>query len=517
MVSLLVGEYLLLSLLFDAHALVVATGWASAIGSIGRAGPLLLVVPTAALLLQRDRLTAAWRAAAPTEARRGAGLAALAGHVAAFGAVVGATAQVLATPGDVAWIAAWLLTTSAWLGLAVLAVLPGRALGGFARAAAGPIAVGGIVGLAAWAAGLAGERLWMPMAGYTLRVSHALLALVAGDAVMDGDARLIGLGSFVVEVAPECSGFEGMGVVAVFLGGFLYACRRELRFPRALVVVPAAVAAAWLLNAVRIAGLVLFGDRVDADIALAGFHSKAGWLAVCVVALAGAAWARRSRWLARDPVEAAGDNPTAAYLVPLLALLASALTTGMVARGVDLLYGARIVAVGGALWMYRRDYADAVRGYRPSLAAVGFGVVAFALWWALEPAADAAAVTALRGDLAGAGWVGDAWIAARLVGSILAIPIAEELAFRGYALRRLVAADFTAVDPRRVALLAAVGSSLMFGLLHGRWLAGTLAGLVYAAAMYRRGQLADAVLAHAVTNALVAIWVLGLGRWEMWT
>jgi hypothetical protein len=32
----------------------------------------------------------------------------------------------------------------------------------------------------------------------------------------------------------------------------------------------------------------------------------------------------------------------------------------------------------------------------------------------------------------------------------------------------------------------------------------------------RRGQLCDAVLAHAVTNALLAVTVLATGRWTLW-
>jgi len=54
-------------------------------------------------------------------------------------------------------------------------------------------------------------------------------------------------------------------------------------------------------------------------------------------------------------------------------------------------------------------------------------------------------------------------------------------------------------------------------LLHGdRWLAGTLAGLIYAFAFLRRGRIGDAVIAHATTNALLAVWVLAGSRWYLW-
>jgi membrane protease YdiL (CAAX protease family) len=57
---------------------------------------------------------------------------------------------------------------------------------------------------------------------------------------------------------------------------------------------------------------------------------------------------------------------------------------------------------------------------------------------------------------------------------------------------------------------------VLFGALHARWLAGALAGMLYAVAVYRRGELADAVLAHATTNALIAAYVLATGTWSLW-
>jgi CAAX prenyl protease-like protein len=61
-----------------------------------------------------------------------------------------------------------------------------------------------------------------------------------------------------------------------------------------------------------------------------------------------------------------------------------------------------------------------------------------------------------------------------------------------------------------------LGSSLVFGVMHQRMLAGTLAGAVYALVLLRRGELSDAVLAHGTTNALLAAYVLISGNWGMW-
>jgi membrane protease YdiL (CAAX protease family) len=47
-------------------------------------------------------------------------------------------------------------------------------------------------------------------------------------------------------------------------------------------------------------------------------------------------------------------------------------------------------------------------------------------------------------------------------------------------------------------------------------LAGTIAGLLYAAVFLRRGRIGDAVVAHATTNALLAGYVLLWGKWSLW-
>jgi CAAX prenyl protease-like protein len=65
-------------------------------------------------------------------------------------------------------------------------------------------------------------------------------------------------------------------------------------------------------------------------------------------------------------------------------------------------------------------------------------------------------------------------------------------------------------------VLAFVVSSVLFGVMHGRWLAGTIAGMCYALVMYRRGELGDAISAHAITNAILAGYVLWSGNWLLW-
>lgn len=110
-----------------------------------------------------------------------------------------------------------------------------------------------------------------------------------------------------------------------------------------------------------------------------------------------------------------------------------------------------------------------------------------------------------------------AWLGFRVLAATVTVPLAEELAFRGYLLRRFISADFETVPAGSWSWLGLGASSLAFGLLHGQlWFAGVLAGFLYGWAMLRRGRFGDAVAAHAVTNALLAAYVLGFGKWRLW-
>ena len=96
--------------------------------------------------------------------------------------------------------------------------------------------------------------------------------------------------------------------------------------------------------------------------------------------------------------------------------------------------------------------------------------------------------------------------------SILSLP----RKFRGYLLARL-GGNSPAINSRMpFDLFAFVVSSVLFGLLHGAWVAGILAGMAYGWMRYRRGRLGDAVVAHMTTNLLLSGYVLATGQWSYW-
>jgi exosortase E/protease (VPEID-CTERM system) len=346
----------------------------------------------------------------------------------------------------------------------------------------------------------------------------AILGLFEPTVLCRPAEMVVGTPTFEGIISPTCSGFEGIGMTTALLAGYLWYDRAALRFPIALLLLPLGVASIWICNCARIAALILIGSSGYPAVAQGGFHSQAGWLAFNAVGLGTIALAR-FRVFRRDPAAetaASESNPVVPYVVPLMALLIAMMATAALSpgSGLDRLYPARVAAVAVAFWSLRRRYAEPL--WSLSWAAPAIGLVVFVVWMALEPIRGASADPALNPWRLGPAWA-SAWLAFRVVGSVVTVPMAEELAFRGFLLRRLVSADFESAEAGRFSWPSFLGSSLLFGAMHGRWVAGTLAGAAYALAVYRRGRLSDAVVAHATTNALIAAYVIATGNWSVWS
>lgn len=354
---------------------------------------------------------------------------------------------------------------------------------------------------------------WRPLTAGTVQAVKSTLELfrlpVAASA---RDAIILGAGAFQVEVGAPCSGVEGISMVLAFGAAWLWFFRDECRFPHALLLLPAGMAAIWCANVLRISALMAIGYFGWPQVAVNGFHSQAGWIAFVLVATGFIVAFGRVRWVLGNAGQfesTAGGSPAiTAFLAPFLAILAASIVGRALSAGFEWLYPLRIIAAGVALWFFRERYR--ALHWRPSWPAAGAGVFIFAAWIGMEKLLPGTGASIPPDP-------GAFWIVARIIGAVLVIPIAEELAFRGFLLRRLQSADFENVDPRRWTWTSLLVSSIVFGLLHGdRWLAGALAGVVYAAVFVRKGSLGDAVLAHATTNCLLSVVVLTTGSWQYW-
>jgi exosortase E/protease (VPEID-CTERM system) len=360
------------------------------------------------------------------------------------------------------------------------------------------------------------QLLWVPAAALTFRLVSIAVQPLIPSLRLDTSTLTLATDHFAVQVSETCSGLEGVGLMLAFCTAWLWYFRREYIFPRALIIVPLAVLLIFLLNTARIAALLLIGDAGHESIATVGFHSQAGWIAFNMAAFGVAYAAKHSAWLNRAAHEPAAGvhDATAAYLMPLLAILAAGMVAHAASAGFDFLYPLRILGAVAALWAYRRSY-DTL-DWRFTWRGVSTGVAIFGVWAAVAhfvttPAAMPETLARLPGPAR------DAWLGCRTAAAIITVPIAEELAYRGFLMRRIVSAAFESVNLQSVRWPAIIISAVVFGIMHGSlWLPGIVAGIAYGAVAVKTGKIGESVAAHATTNTLIAIQVLLLDQWQLW-
>jgi CAAX prenyl protease-like protein len=182
------------------------------------------------------------------------------------------------------------------------------------------------------------------------------------------------------------------------------------------------------------------------------------------------------------------------------------------------LYAVKIGAVMLMLVIFRRYYSelkDARLGLAGAAIAAVTGVLVLVLWVSLD------AGWMIIGSPEGFNPTTDGridWmmVAARIFGAALVVPVMEELFWRSFLMRWIVSADFEKVDPRQLKFKSFLITVLLFGFEHNLWLAGIVAGAAYSVLYVRYRTLWSPILAHAMTNGLLGVWIVYTGNWTYW-
>jgi len=212
--------------------------------------------------------------------------------------------------------------------------------------------------------------------------------------------------------------------------------------------------------------------------------------------------------------------PFAAF-VALLALRGVAPADGAWGFDPRWLYGVTVLVTGTLLLAFRAEYGELARqtlpSWREALLAATIGAAVYWSWINLDaPWMRLTEATAGYRPVDDQGEIIWSMVMQRWIGAALLVPLMEELFWRSFLMRWIVSARFEAVLPARVGLRALLLSTFLFMLGHTLWLAAILAGLAYAGLYIRTGRLWTAVIAHAVTNGLLGVWVVLTGNWGFW-
>ena len=220
-------------------------------------------------------------------------------------------------------------------------------------------------------------------------------------------------------------------------------------------------------------------------------------------------------------------SPLRARVIPFVVFIV--LTSGqswLGGAGRYWLYLAKTLAGAWMLWAVRPVVAEMRWNF--SWPAGLVGVAVFFLWIGLDdllmnlgfpksyPKMGSSAgwnPNAFFGEGSSLAWL---FIVVRLAGSALVVPPLEEVFFRSFLHRYVVRTDFLKVPLGIPGWRPFLVVSLIFGFEHREWLAGLLCGFAYQGLVCWKKRLGDAITAHAITNFLLGLWIVGKGAWQFW-
>jgi CAAX prenyl protease-like protein len=111
-----------------------------------------------------------------------------------------------------------------------------------------------------------------------------------------------------------------------------------------------------------------------------------------------------------------------------------------------------------------------------------------------------------------------AFISVRMIGAVLVVPFMEELFWRDFLWRQVLAPnDFKLASVGEWAPAPLLIVSGLFATVHGNWwLTAIVWALMVGGLLVRTKSLGACIVAHAVTNLLLGIYVLRFHDWAFW-
>ena len=217
------------------------------------------------------------------------------------------------------------------------------------------------------------------------------------------------------------------------------------------------------------------------------------------------------------------SRATIGYIAPFIAFVVSMAIERLIPLPGQWLYPVRFAIVLSLILTFSLPYLT----WRPRfpLGSVLIGVAVFVIWvapdilfgyrdsWLFNNSITGAAKSSLPPHLK----QNIVFMALRSISSLALVPVLEELFWRGWMMRWLIDKDFLKVPLGTYQSSAFWIVALLFASEHGPyWEVGLIAGIIYNWWIIRTRNLADCILAHGVTNAVLSAYVIYTGQWQYW-
>ncbi|MDA1277339.1 MAG: CAAX prenyl protease-related protein [Verrucomicrobia bacterium] len=221
----------------------------------------------------------------------------------------------------------------------------------------------------------------------------------------------------------------------------------------------------------------------------------------------------------RSLVERIASSPLLVRVVPFVLFIALTFLQGRFGEASRYwIYFLKTLVGVWLIWEFRPRIIE--MRWRFTWESVVVGVAVFAVWIGLDGVypqlGNASSAWNPHNQFGESGALAWFFVAVRILGSSLVVPPLEEVFYRSFLYRYVAKPDFESVDLGEFLWKPFLITALVFGAAHYEWLPALLCGMAFQGLVLWKKRLGDAMLAHAIANLLLGLWVVWKGAWHFW-
>jgi CAAX prenyl protease-like protein len=213
-----------------------------------------------------------------------------------------------------------------------------------------------------------------------------------------------------------------------------------------------------------------------------------------------------------------------AHVVPMFVFLGLLALSQLLSGSVVLphaefwIYPVQTILCGALLLWFRRCYEFHRLKNVAFILLIGFGV--FVIWIAPQrffnfPPRNVGFDPSLLSGNPANYWLS---VTFRFLRLVVVVPVLEEIFWRAFLLRFVIDEHFEQVPFGKFRWLSFAIVTVAFTFSHSRadWLAASICSVLYNVVAYVSRSLASCILAHAITNLFLGLWIMHTRQWGFW-